>query len=305
MSIRILIDPPKKVRPKGALRADVAWKLFLPDAMGNIPHEWGKESESFKRWLWVELSRKLGFLRKDPVDPVYILTPQLTAEGKNFLIRLCSFWSNEVYATDQYDGNRIPEVLGDNLWIPPLVNAMKSPEEDPTLTRITEIEQKAVHTLLSPVLGCGRSNIRTYNIPPNMTFARFHSHTSREELYFVLSGKGTARIADHNVDISEGDLIAKPTGPDISTQLLTDKGVDLRILDIEIWPDAEKNSKDVVHYPDHGELSLVGEGWDIIFPSGSAISNDDSMKNYDSGYFRHKDGTWEPKDVPGFKRREK
>ena len=49
------------------------------------------------------------------------------------------------------------------------------------------------------------------------------------------------------MDISQGDLISKPLGPDVPTQLLADRGVPLRILDTEIWPDSTRTAKDVVH----------------------------------------------------------
>ena len=43
-------------------------------------------------------------------------------------------------------------------------------------------------------------------------------------------------------------------------------GNDLRILDVEILQDLNKRSKDLVHYPNHGELDLFGEGWSIMIP---------------------------------------
>ena len=304
MPIKLIVDPPKDVRPEGAIRADVAWKLFMPEDMGDIPAEWKKNQESFKHWLWVELSRRLGFLHESP-ETVYILTPRLTEAGKDFLVRTCSFWSNQVFALSGKEGKFDLEQEGENLWIRPVLNVHGIPGDNPVLKKIATTHHKSFHSLLSPLLGSTRSNIREYVIPPGSTFARFHSHTAREELYMVLAGKGSARIAGHRVDISEGDLISKPLGPDIPTQLLADKGIDLRILDFEIWPDAEKNSKDLVHYPDHGELDLFGEGWNLMLPSEAIIGVEDSMKNYDTGYVRHRDGSWEPKQVEGFKKRER
>lgn len=304
MSIRILIDPPKDVRPEGAIRADVAWKLFMPDTMGDVPEEWRNNSEWFKRWLWNALSRKLGFLHPQSTE-VYILTPELTPAAREFIVRTCSFWTNQVYVVERVNGVMDLEQTGENLWIAPIVNAFNVPDDSAILNKIAGTHDGVFHSLLSPLLGSGRTNIRTYSLAQGRTFARFHSHTSREELYLVLGGKGSIRIADHTIEIKEGDLVAKPTGPDIPTQLLADRGTELKILDIEVWPDPEKNSKDVVHYPDHRELDLFGEGWDIMIPSDSIMGVEDSMHNYDTGYERHLDGSWTPKEFPATRRRKK
>lgn len=305
MSIKILINPPKSIRPEGAIRADVGWKLFMPGEMGEMPKDWTKSNESFKRWLWNALSMKLGFLKPGREDDVYILTPGLSQEAVDLMVRTCSFWSNEVYAIESKDGVMDIEDRGDNLWTPPIVNILDAPGSSPAIRRLTSEEGGFIHSFLSPVLGSGRSNARTYTIAPDNTFSRFHSHTAREELYFVLKGRGSVRIAGHKSEIKEGDLISKPTGPDIPTQLIADMGEELKILDIEIWPDPEKNSKDVIHYTDHRELDLSGEGWDLTIPSDNIMSSEDSLGNYNSGYERLADGSWKPKDLPGMKKREK
>lgn len=305
MSVKILIDPPKNVRPEGAIRADVAWKLFMPDTMGDIPGEWTRDSESLKRWLWNTLAKRLGFLHPAPEREIFVLTPELTTAALDFMVRTCSFWSNEIYAVQSKDGLMNIEEKGTNLWKPPVVNALDVPGNDPMLEKLATNHHGVFHSYLSPLLGSGKSNVRTYTLAPGETFARFHSHTAREELYLVLKGKGSVRIAEHVAEIKEGDLISKPTGPDIATQLLADKGTDLKILDIEIWPDAEKNSKDFVRYPDHRELDLFGEGWDLMIPSDTVMGVEDSMRNYSSGYERHSDGSWTPKDIPAAKKRKK
>ncbi len=305
MSIRVLIDPPKEVRPAGAIRADVAWKLYLPDSMGDIPKVWMEKEERFKYWLWTELSDRLGFLKEHEEGDHYILTPDLTAAGEDFIARTCSLWSNHVYIVrgngSSFDLNREVE----NSWVPPLVNIFDPGASSETLKKIIMKDERRTHFLLSPILGSGRTNMRVYEINPGHTFARYHSHTAREELYLVLEGKGSARIAGYKIDVRRGDLIAKPTGPDIATQLLADKGEPMRVLDVEIWPHEDKQDKDLVRYPDHGELDLFGPGWEVMLPSESVMSLEDSLRNYHSGYVRKSDGSWEPRELPGYRKRER
>lgn len=305
MSVRIIVDPPKSVRPEGAIRADVAWKLYLPENMGGIPGFGEGRTEPMGNWLWWELSRKLGFLHRSQDEPVYVLTPPLTPEGREFIVRICSMWSDEVYVLNA-DGREIDiEKAGDNSWIPPVVNVSGKPGNGTALGKLTEENGDELDTFYSPLLGYAKSFVRAYTIPPGETYARFHSHTAREELYLVLQGKGTVRLAGHSVPVSEGDLVAKPTGPDLSSQLLADRGESMRILDIEIWPSRDKIAKDVVHYPDHAELDLFGEGWNFMMPDEALYDFRDAMENYSTGYRRKLDGSWEPRDVPGFRKREK
>ncbi len=305
MPVIIIEDPPKSLRPKDAIRADVAWKLFLPDFMGDIPGIGMGKIEPIRHWLWGELSRKHGFMRNEDSTISYILTPPLTPEGREFLIRTCSLWSNSVHLIEANGKDADIHSIGKNLWTPPLVNVNSRPSERSAVSRLSDGEEENLDTHFSPLLGAGKSYVRAYNIEKGGTYARFHSHTAREELYLILRGKGTIRIGAHNVPVKEGDLIAKPTGPDISTQFLADKGESMRVLDIEIWPEDERISKDAVLYPDHEELDLFGQGWNFTVPSSTIMDSLDAITHYDTGYRRKADGSWEPKDIPGHKKREK
>ena len=305
MSVVIIEEPPKEMRPEGAIRADVAWKLFLPDFMGDIPGPGKGKIEPIRHWLWGELSRKQGFMRKDGVPPAYLLAPPLTPEGKEFLIRTCSLWTNKVHIIHAKGKNADLGATGENMWIPPVVNVNAKPQKDSALSRLTSEDEDGIDTHFSPILGAGKSYARAYTIQQDSTYSRFHSHSAREELYLVLKGKGTIRIGEHRVSINEGDLIAKPIGPDISTQFLADRGESMRVLDLEIWPEDERISKDAVLYPDHEELDLFGQGWFFTVPSATISDALDAMSHYDTGYRRKADGSWEPKDIPGHKKREK
>ena len=302
MSVILLLDPPKDVRPEGALRGDVAWKLFMPETIGDIPRLGHSGVSQFRHWLWNGLSSREGFLKKEKGE-VYLILPPLTEPAMEFVVSICSLWSGEVYSVEQADGKYDLTRTGKNLWKAPVVNLNRHPEEGTFLGKMTETLADGFHTFYSGLLGETKSFIRTYTLKPGQTYARFHSHTAREELYLVLKGSGSVRIGDSKVRVTEGDLISKPLGPDISSQFLADQNGELRILDIEIWPDVEKNSKDAVAYPDHGELDLFGPGWELTVPLDSMIGAGDAIANYDTGYWRKADGTWEPRDIPGFKRR--
>lgn len=304
MKIQILVNPPEEVITSSAVRLDTAWKLFMPDHIGDLPNEWKRENELFKQWLWTRLSMDLGFLKVDREKIVDIIAPQMTEEGKEFIVRICSFWADDVRMMSIGTGSSGEYEQGENLWLPPVVNIMDSSGPTPAIRKMAEKYGGGTFIPLSPVLGYDRTYITTYVIHPGRTYSRFHSHATIDEIYMVLSGSGSIRIGGHTTKIATGDLVSKPTGPDLPTQFLADNAEKLHILDIEITPEAEKNSKEIVSYPDHHELYLAGEGWGILMPSDCAMDTEDGSKNYEKGYRRHPDGSWEPADIPGFETRE-
>lgn len=302
MAIDILVNPDRKLRPEGAIRCDVAWKLFDPDHIGDFRQESLKRMSRFTQWLWTEMSTRAGYMRPDRPERIFLITPDLTDSAQVYILRIVSFWDTTVrvwhhpVSMDELDG------LAENLWTPPMYNLNNNRKPDFAQTSLTESDSSGQTFFMSPLTGYSHAFMRLYIINPGHTYSRHHSHTAREEHYLILSGKGTVRIADREVNVVEGDMIFKPTGPDLPTQFLATEGP-MRVLDIEIWNDLARNDKDVVSYPDHNEICLFGSGWYSTLPLDSMISAKDTMDNYETGYVRKGDGTWEEKDIPGFKPR--
>ena len=305
MAIKILVDPDKGIRPAGAIRCDVAWKLFIPDHMGDFPEGERIRVSKLVNWLWDELSARLGFLRKSSTETTWVITPPLSDAARDLMVRICSMWSNEVYTLSGKKGPEGLEETGENLWTPPVLNVYGNRENDAAAKKLTADHHGNVTRYLMPALGSTKAFMRTYRIPKGGTYARLHSHSAVEEHYLVLEGKGTLRTGDHSIAVGVGDLVSKPIGPDNASQFVADLGEELLILDIEVWPDPSQTTKDLVHYPDHGELLLRGQGWSGIVPSDALMDADDFSKNYDYGYRRSVNGKWSPREVRGMKRREK
>ena len=121
--------------------------------------------------------------------------------------------------------------------------------------------------------------------------------------HLIIDGYATLRMNDKKKLVKRGDLISKPIGPDLTSQIIADQGNPVRILDIEVHPYPDPRTKEVVHHHDHGEILLHGHGWSAIIPDSTVMSLEDFDKNYERGYFRNKDGSWEPKDIPGYRKR--
>jgi uncharacterized cupin superfamily protein len=134
---------------------------------------------------------------------------------------------------------------------------------------------------------------------PGTASARLHSHSLVDEYYLILGGRGTLRMGTHAVEVETGCLVGKPVGPDLTSHFVADRGENLRILDIEVWPDPTHRAKEIVHYPDFGEVYLRGPGWNLAVPEDALTTAAELGEHYEHGYRRRKDGTWEPRDLPG------
>lgn len=303
MKIVILTDPDKKIRPSNSVRADVAWKLFMPDSMGDIPREGRKTILNFTNWLWTELGDRLGTMNKKAESVVYMLTPDLSGAARELLLRVSSMWADEVHIINGPEKDADLEKIGENLWTKPVLNVI-SDSDSALAETMTQENHNDKTVFLMPSLGSNKAFMRTYSIKPGSTYARLHSHSAVEEHYLVLKGRGSLRYGSHKVGLEEGDLVSKPIGPDNYSQFIADEGEEMKVLDIEVWPDNLHRTKDIVLYPDHKEILMRGEGWYSIVQEDSLLSPDDFGRNYDAGYERNPDGSWSPKNIPGFKTRE-
>jgi uncharacterized cupin superfamily protein len=278
---------------EGSIRVDLAWTLFFEKP--TIPEGHGGRLLAFTNWLWDELGRKAGNLNRNSSGELTLTIPSLSEQAIDFLLRLASFWSNEVYL--KKDGG-----LSENLWRKPVINVFDDSRLDGSERSLTRKQEGSYQRFFMPLLGPGRAFFRIEVIENGESAARFHSHSEVDEYYLILEGSGTLRFNDKDVTVTRGDLIGKPTGPDDASQLIADRGETLRILDMEVWHDRPYNSKDLVHTPDFNEIFMRGPGWGSLVPAEALTSSDDFRKYYDEGYRRTRDGGWLPSKLRGHKK---
>lgn len=288
--MKILLEEKSR---SGAIPADKAWDLYLgkgPDLEG------GPGMPRFAEWLWDELGMKAGAFNRGASKALSVTIPPLGPGALDFLLRLASFWSDEVFVVRK--GRR-----SKNLWKAPVANVLD-------FRPLDGVERAQSHDLddagskernLMPTLGPGRAFYSLQTIAKGASTARFHSHSSLDEYYLVLEGKGTLRFNGHEVLIGPGDLVAKPAGPDASTHIIADRRQKLRILDMEIWHQRAHFPKDLMSDPDFNEIILRGQGWDAVVPTESLSPSDDSNAHYAEGYRRTRDGGWVPAKLRGHK----
>jgi uncharacterized cupin superfamily protein len=88
-------------------------------------------------------------------------------------------------------------------------------------------------------------------VPPGKRAFPYHAHRGNEEMFFILEGEGSVRIAGSTHKIRKGDFISLPPGRDSAHQIINDSSAALRYLAV-----STKESPEVVEYPDSGKLGI-------------------------------------------------
>jgi uncharacterized cupin superfamily protein len=93
-------------------------------------------------------------------------------------------------------------------------------------------------------LGC------TFDIvPPGKQSCPYHLHHAQEELFVILEGSGTLRVAGERLPIKAGDVIFMPAGPEYPHQILNTSDAPLKYLSL-----STKEYPEVCEYPDSGKF---------------------------------------------------
>src|SRR5215510_7479014 len=84
-------------------------------------------------------------------------------------------------------------------------------------------------------------------IAPGKKAFPYHAHRGNEEMFFVLEGEGSVRLADGTHRIRKGDFISLPPGRDSAHQIINDSKAPLKYLAVSTMVLPE-----VIEYPDSG-----------------------------------------------------
>ena len=128
-----------------------------------------------------------------------------------------------------------------------------------------------------------RMGATLYELAPGAPESRIHMHFGAEEMFFILEGEGSVRIAGEIHRIRTGDFISLPPGRDSAHQIFNDSNAPLRYLAVSTMEIPE-----VLEYPDSGKLgALAGT-------PGARPPTADSVRHF----ARLKDGVdyWEGED---------
>ena len=91
-------------------------------------------------------------------------------------------------------------------------------------------------------------------VPPGKRSCPYHLHHGQEEMFIVLEGHGSLRVAGQMLALVPGDIAFIPPGPEYPHQIVNTSDAPLTYLSI-----GTRESPEVVEYPDSGKyLAMAG-----------------------------------------------
>lgn len=85
-------------------------------------------------------------------------------------------------------------------------------------------------------------------VAPGKRSCPYHFHHAQEEMFVVLNGNGTLRVAGEMLAIGPGDVIFIPPGPDYPHQIINTSDGPLKYLSI-----STRETPEICEYPDSGK----------------------------------------------------
>lgn len=92
-------------------------------------------------------------------------------------------------------------------------------------------------------------------VAAGMRSCPYHFHYAQEEMFVILEGEGTLRVAGELLPIRGGDVIFIPPGPEYPHQIINTSAAPLKYLSISTRDDPE-----VVEYPDSDKYQAIVRG---------------------------------------------
>lgn len=91
-------------------------------------------------------------------------------------------------------------------------------------------------------------------VPPGKRSCPYHLHHAQEEMFVVLEGRGSLRVAGEMLPLRSGEVVFIPPGPAYPHQLINTSDAPLCYLSI-----STRDTPEIVEYPDSGKyLAMAG-----------------------------------------------
>ena len=101
-------------------------------------------------------------------------------------------------------------------------------------------------------------------LPPGKRACPYHFHYVEEEMFIVLEGSGTLRVAGEMLPIAAGDAIFIPPGPLFPHQIINTSSAPLKYLSASTRAEA-----DICEYPDSGKyMAFTKSGPETLLQGG-------------------------------------
>ena len=96
-------------------------------------------------------------------------------------------------------------------------------------------------------------------VAPGMRSCPYHYHLAQEEMFVVLEGHGSLRVAGQMLPVRAGDVIFIPPGEQYPHQLVNTSEAPLKYLSI-----STQERPEVCHYPDSDKTAAFASGHTLV-----------------------------------------
>jgi uncharacterized cupin superfamily protein len=102
---------------------------------------------------------------------------------------------------------------------------------------------------LSPGTAASKMAATYCELAPGKRLCPYHLHHAQEEMFVILEGTGTLRVAGEMLPVGKGDVIFIPAGPDYPHQLINSSDRILKYLAL-----STNETPEICEYPDSGKF---------------------------------------------------
>jgi uncharacterized cupin superfamily protein len=92
-------------------------------------------------------------------------------------------------------------------------------------------------------------------VPPGKRACPYHFHYAQEEMFIVLEGSGTLRVAGEMLPIRAGDIAFIPPGPEYPHHIINTSDAPLKYLSV-----STRDYPEICEYPDSGKYLAYTKG---------------------------------------------
>jgi uncharacterized cupin superfamily protein len=147
----------------------------------------------------------------------------------------------------------------------------KTEGRDPCIANLEEIEPESYERKgiggtswdLGQATGTRLIGIDVTEIPPGTKSSHLHSHSQKEEFFYVLTGRCKVKLGSAEHELRQGDAVSRPAGTGVPHQFHNPYAEPCRVLMIGVQ--AGKGVEDVVDWPELGRtLKIDSEGARMI-----------------------------------------
>ena len=103
-------------------------------------------------------------------------------------------------------------------------------------------------------------------LAPGKRGCPYHLHHVQEELFIVLEGEGTLRVAGEMLPVTAGDVVFIPAGQEYPHQFINTSGAPLKYLSV-----STREKPEICEYPDSDKYLAYADGINAIQRRATAL----------------------------------